>query len=231
VTPDKSLVSVIIPVFNREAFLAEAVESALGQAGASLEVIVVDDGSTDGTARVAAQFADRIRYVFQENAGPPAARNRGVSLAGGEFLAFLDSDDLWPPGRTGILVDWLNAHPATGVAMGHMKYIPVETSRSPQYAKALAETPAVLNYNLSAALIRVSAMRAVRSFDETLRYSDDWDWFVRAREQGIGIDILPDVTLINRRHRENLSNQRAVGDHYTLQMLKKSLDRRRAEKK
>lgn len=230
-TPDKSLVSVIIPVFNREAFLAEAVESALGQAGASLEVIVVDDGSTDGTARVAAQFADRIRYVFQENAGPPAARNRGVSLAGGEFLAFLDSDDLWPPGRTGILVDWLNAHPATGVAMGHMKYIPVETSRSPQYAKALAETPAVLNYNLSAALIRVSAMRAVRSFDETLRYSDDWDWFVRAREQGIGIDILPDVTLINRRHRENLSNQRAVGDHYTLQMLKKSLDRRRAEKK
>jgi glycosyltransferase involved in cell wall biosynthesis len=231
VTPDKSLVSVIIPVFNREAFLAEAVESALGQAGASLEVIVVDDGSTDGTARVAAQFADRIRYVFQENAGPPAARNRGVSLAGGEFLAFLDSDDLWPPGRTGILLDWLNAHPATGVAMGHMKYIPVETSRSPQCAKALAETPSVLNYNLSAALIRVSAMRAVRSFDETLRYSDDWDWFVRAREQGIGIDILPDVTLINRRHRENLSNQRAVGDHYTLQMLKKSLDRRRAEKK
>lgn len=230
-TPDKSLVSVIIPVFNREAFLAEAVGSALGQAGVSLEVIVVDDGSTDGTARVAAQFADRIRYVFQENAGPPAARNRGVSLAGGEFLAFLDSDDLWPPGRTGILLDWLNAHPATGVAMGHMKYIPVETSRSPQYAKALAETPSVLNYNLSAALIRVSAMRAVRSFDETLRYSDDWDWFVRAREQGIGIDILPDVTLINRRHRENLSNQRAVGDHYTLQMLKKSLDRRRAEKK
>lgn len=74
-------------------------------------------------------------------------------------------------------------------------------------------------------------MRAVRCFDETLQHADDWDWFVRAREQGIGIGILPDVTLINRRHRDNLSNQRAVGDHYTLQMLKKSLDRRRAEKK
>lgn len=230
-TPDRELVSVIIPVFNREAFLAEAVESALGQAGAPLEVIVVDDGSSDGTARVAARYADRIRYVFQENAGPPAARNRGVSLAGGNFLAFLDSDDLWPPERTGILLQWLNAHPAAGVAMGHLKYILVETSRSPQYANALAETPAVLNYNLSAALIRASAMRAVRSFDETLRHADDWDWFVRAREQGIGIDILPDVTLINRRHRDNLSNERAVGDHYTLQMLKKSLDRRRAEKK
>jgi glycosyltransferase involved in cell wall biosynthesis len=224
------LVSVVIPVYNREGFIAEAIESALGQQDAEMEILVVDDGSTDGTISAASRYGSRIRLIRQENAGPPAARNRGIADAQGEFLTFLDSDDLWPSRRTRVLLDCLQAHPEAGAAMGRMQYIPVDVSRSSGFAAACGEAEAIVNYNLSASLFRASALRAVGLFDESMRYSDDWDWFVRAREKGVRIELAPEVTLINRRHGENLSNQREIGNHYTLMMLKKSLDRRRAGK-
>jgi glycosyltransferase involved in cell wall biosynthesis len=227
----RELVSIIIPVYNREGFIAEAVESALDQLDVDKEVIVVDDGSTDGTAATLRRYLDRINYLRQKNAGPPAARNSGVVMAKGEFITFLDSDDLWPRSRTRLLLNCLNAHPVAGVAMGHLQYVPVEVSPSERYLAASQETESVLNYNLGASLFRASIMQTVGAFDETMRYSDDWDWFIRAREEGIRIELLPDVTLISRRHTENLSNQRYVGNHYTLMMLKKALDRRRADGK
>ncbi len=91
------LVSVIIPVYNYDRYLGEAIESALGQTYQHLEVIVVDDGSTDQSGEVARSFAGRgVRYCHQVHAGIGPARNRGVELAQGEFLAFLDADDRWP---------------------------------------------------------------------------------------------------------------------------------------
>jgi glycosyltransferase involved in cell wall biosynthesis len=225
------LVSVIIPVFNREGFLAEAIESALGQEGIQSEILVVDDGSTDGTPAVAQPFAGRINYLRQENAGPPAARNRGIRAANGEFLSFLDSDDLWPPRRTRLLQDCLAEHPEAGGAMGHLQYVSVDDSRSDRFADACRAAAPILNYNLSASIFRMNIFQRVGLFDETMRFSDDWDWFVRAREQGVRIEIVQEIALINRRHGENLSNQRETGNHYTLMMLKKALDRRRSEGK
>jgi glycosyltransferase involved in cell wall biosynthesis len=222
------VVSIVIPVYNRESFLAEAVESALAQEGIRPQIIVVDDGSTDGTPSVARRYAQRITYLRQENAGPPAARNRGVREAQGGFLSFLDSDDLWPPDRSRALLECLDAHPAAGGAMGHLQYIPVDVTRSGRFAAARREAEPVLNYNLSASLFRMESFRAVGPFDESMKFSDDWDWFVRAREKGMQIEILPGVTLINRRHGGNLSNRRDAGNHYTLLMLKKALDRKRS---
>jgi glycosyltransferase involved in cell wall biosynthesis len=92
-------VSVIIPTYNRAATIAEAVESALYQTHREIEVIVVDDGSTDSTLEILRGFGDRIQVVCQENAGPSAARNRGVSASTGEIIAFLDSDDIWLPDK------------------------------------------------------------------------------------------------------------------------------------
>jgi glycosyltransferase involved in cell wall biosynthesis len=91
------LISCIVPVFNGERYLGEAIDSILAQTYRPVEIIVVDDGSTDGTAAVAARYGDRIRYVRQNNGGAPTARNLGLSVAMGEFVAFLDSDDLWHP--------------------------------------------------------------------------------------------------------------------------------------
>jgi len=225
----RTLVSIIIPVYNRERFIGEAVESALDQQDIDKEVIVVDDGSTDGTTAALQRYLSRINYLRQKNGGPPAARNSGIAVAQGEYVTFLDSDDLWPRGRTRMLLDCLNAHPDAGVAMGRMRYARAEVSRFDEFLAASEKTEPIRNYNLGASLIRASVMQTVGTFDETMRYSDDWDWFVRAREKHIRIEFLPGVTLVNRRHAENLSNERDVGNHYTLMMVKKALDRRRAD--
>lgn len=92
-------VSVVIPAYDAEGFLARAVESVLGQSIPPREILVVDDGSTDGTADVARRLGERIRYLRQENAGPSGARNRGIGAAAGEWVAFLDADDWWLPRR------------------------------------------------------------------------------------------------------------------------------------
>ena len=94
-----SLISVIIPVYNGDKYLAEAIESVLDQKDFTLDVIVVDDGSTDNTAKVTEKFTSMVRYYYQENAGPGAARNKGITLALGDFISFLDADDLGPQTR------------------------------------------------------------------------------------------------------------------------------------
>jgi glycosyltransferase involved in cell wall biosynthesis len=93
----ENLISCIVPVYNSERYLGETLDSILAQTYRPLEIIVVDDGSTDGTAAVAAGYGHRVRYVRQANAGEAAARNRGLNVAEGEFVAFDDADDLWHP--------------------------------------------------------------------------------------------------------------------------------------
>ncbi len=113
------LVSVVLPAYNGEAFLAEAIESILTQDYAHLEIVFVDDGSTDGTAKIAAGFGEKLRYVYQPNSGKPAAaRNRGVQLALGDLVAFLDQDDLWLPNTLARKVSELVHDPDLDVAMG-----------------------------------------------------------------------------------------------------------------
>lgn len=91
----KPQISVIIPVYNRERYLAETIESVLAQTYRPIEIIVVDDGSTDKTADVARRLSENIRYFYQSNSGCSAARNKGIEIALGSFISFLDSDDLW----------------------------------------------------------------------------------------------------------------------------------------
>jgi glycosyltransferase involved in cell wall biosynthesis len=116
-------VSVIIPTYNRATYISRAVESVLSQSYRDFEVIVVDDGSCDNTKQVVQAYGDRIRYVFQSNAGPGAARNLGIRVSEGMYLAFLDSDDTWMPEFLGKTVEALDAHPevdvvTTGIYVG-----------------------------------------------------------------------------------------------------------------
>jgi glycosyltransferase involved in cell wall biosynthesis len=106
------VVSVIIPTFNRARFVVEAIESVLAQTFAALEVIVIDDGSTDETARVLAPYGERIRYLRTENRGISAARNTGMRAARGQYIAWLDDDDLWLPEKIAIQVEVLARYPA-----------------------------------------------------------------------------------------------------------------------
>ena len=109
------LVTVVIPTYNRADYIAETIESVLSQTYRNIEVIVIDDGSTDGTAQVVAPFIPRVSYVQQENAERGASRNHGLRLARGKYVAFLDSDDVWLPTKVADDVAYLEARPDVGL--------------------------------------------------------------------------------------------------------------------
>jgi len=183
-------VSVIIPAFNCAAYVADAVESALNQTRPPAEVIVVDDGSTDGTDVVLRGFGSRIRVVSQQNRGLPAARNAGVAVATGEWLAFLDADDLWLPeklARQGaatadprvalVYTDRFNigdrgAHPEVqGQALDLYEgdvFLPLLTSGN--------------SVTASSAMVRASVFQSLGGFMEHLRSAEDWDLWIRIAE-------------------------------------------------
>ena len=210
------LVSVVIPVFNGERFLREAVQSVLDQQYAPLEIIIVDDGSTDGTATVARSLPATVRYLHQPNQGPAAARNRGIEQAQGGLIAFADADDLWPPAKLELQLPFLINDPAVEIVMGRV-----------QLLSETGLTESAFSVNLGCAVIRKSVFDRVGLFDETMRYSEDVDWFMRARESGAAIMTIDAVTLFYRQHEQNMTRGKSTSELNVLKALKRSLDRRR----
>jgi glycosyltransferase involved in cell wall biosynthesis len=178
-------VTVIIPAYNQASYLGQAVQSALAQTHRDLEVIVVDDGSTDDTALVAQAFADtRVRYIYQENRGLSSARNAGLREASGVFISFLDSDDQFLPHKLELLLAELERHPEAGLAAGQA--IPVDQDGQPigkVFDKGLpAERAQWLLGNplhVGSVLLRREWQERVGFFDESLRSYEDWDLWLR----------------------------------------------------
>lgn len=216
------LISVIIPVYNGKQFLSEAVDSILQQNYHPLEIIIVDDGSTDGTAELQSTFGKHVRYIYQDNKGPAAARNTGIAAAGGQFIAFLDSDDMWPSNKLGTQINNLLREPDLEVILGHTKCF-----SSGNESKTKTEQDSVISVQLGSALFRKSVFEKVGIFDEKLRYSEDHDWFLRAREKEIQMLVLEEITLYHRRHKGNITDSPHALDYQLTTVLKKSLDRRR----
>ncbi|MFN7999123.1 MAG: glycosyltransferase family A protein [Bryobacteraceae bacterium] len=189
----EDLVSVVIPAWNRAAFLGEAIASALGQEGGTVEVIVVDDGSSDETAEVAERFGEPVRVLRQAHAGIGAARNRGVAAARGEWLAFLDADDVWPPGKLRLQRAALDADSTLDMVFGHAVEFNGVNEDSPP-------TPALLP---GTSLIRMASFRLVGPFREDLRVGEFIDWMARARELAVNFAVLDSVCLRRRLHETN----------------------------
>ena len=220
------LVSVVIPVFNGERFLREVVQSVLDQKYSPVEIIVVDDGSTDGTAAVARSLGETVRYLRQTNQGPAAARNRGIERAQGSLIAFADADDLWPSEKLELQLPYLINDMAIEIVMGRIQQVRLsKTVNGQTQAEEFAE-PA-FSVNLGSAVIRKSVFERVGLFDETMRYSEDVDWFMRAREAGAAIVAIDAVTLLYRQHEENMTRGKSTTELNVLKALKRSLDRRR----
>lgn len=223
----KPLVSVIIPVFNCERYIAEAIESVLAQTYRPIEIIVIDDGSTDGTANIVKSFKEDARYFYQPNSGPPVARNKGLRMAKGNVISFLDADDLWSKNKLKIQLSHLSSD-SSEIILGHEQLI--------YQIKGVNGKPDLevfpvsqFTFCLGSGVYRRSVFDKVGFFDETLFCCDDWDWFKRARELGISMVIIQEVTLFYRRHRHNLTNQKELETHYMIRMLKRSIDRRREQ--
>lgn len=228
------LISCIVPVFNGERYLGEALDSILKQTYRPLEIIVVDDGSTDTTPAVAACHGDRIRYVRQDNAGAPTARNIGLSLARGEFLAFLDSDDLWHPEKLECQMRRFEAHPELDLCVTYLQNFWIaELKNEENRFKGHRLSEPVPGYVTQTLLARRSAFHRVGPFDHTLRVGDPADWFLRAGEQGLVTEMLPDVLVNRRMHESNMSMQAGTRrmtsrmQDSMLRVVKASLDRRR----
>ncbi len=225
-TATSSLVSVIIPVYNGAQFLAEAIESVRAQTIRPLEIIVVDDGSEDDSAAVARGFAG-ARCLRQPHEGAAAARNRGAADARGEFLAFLDADDLWTPDKLQRQMALMKERPELDVVFGG-----VEQFRDPgldDKTRFKNMDVGMKGMHVGAMLIRRAAFNRVGPFRTRFSAGEFIDWWARAMENGLQSAAPPEKVLGRRLHANNLMRreQDAAGDY--LRILRASLRRRRGE--
>jgi glycosyltransferase involved in cell wall biosynthesis len=231
------LVSCIVPVHNGERYLAETLDSILAQTYEPIEVIIADDGSTDGTAAIVRGYGARLRRLYQPKGGAPAARNLGLQAARGVFVAFLDADDLWHPEKIARQVARFAARPELDVSLTYLQrfWIPELQEQAERFRDHSLSQPQP-GYVTTAMLARRALFERVGAFNAGLSVGDPMEWFVRAADQGAVIEVLPDTLLYCRLHRSNLSWEFGATARMTdamqaavLRVVKESLDRRRKE--
>jgi len=204
------VVSVIIPTYNRAHFLAEAINSVLEQTYKNYEIIVIDDGSTDGTSEIVKQFGNKIRYFYQENRGPSAARNTGIKNAIGDLVAFIDSDDVWLPEKLSLQVKLFDMNHRVGMVssaffscdsnlnvnrvikddrLTNKKYILKKL-----FIRNIFPTPTVL--------VKRECFEKVGLFNESYGFAEDWEMWVRI---GLEYDLAYVKTPLCRCRRHNSS--------------------------
>jgi len=219
----------MIGVYNGACYLGEAIESVLAQTHPAHELIVVDDGSDDGSGEVARSFAPRVTVIRQERGGMAASRNRAIAEATGDYFAFLDADDRFPPEKLERQLAVFAGEPELDVVYGH-----VTEFLSPELdAEALAllrepkhdvpwPTPNLM-------LVKRDAFFRVGLFSTTLRVGIGVDWYARAGEAGLRSAVPPVVVLERRLHAENNGIRERQFKPQYLHVLKEALDRRRGE--
>jgi glycosyltransferase involved in cell wall biosynthesis len=221
------MISCILPVYNGERFLAEALQSVLDQDFPDQEALVVDDGSTDGTTTVLEGFGSRIRVLRQEHAGVAAARNRGLEEARGTYIAFQDADDLWMPGRLRAQMERFEARPELELCVGLLQNFWMDEVAEEGEGYRGTRMAGPLPGGLQTLLVKKTVFERVGAFDARLRVAEDVDWFLRAREAGVVEEVLPRLLARRRLHLGNLTRGDLASRESLLRSMKASLDRRR----
>ncbi len=221
------LISVIVPTFNAAAFLPEAIESVGRQDYKPLEIIVVDDGSTDDTRSVAARWP-HVRYIHQHNQGPSGARNTGIQAATADILAFLDVDDLWTADHLEALLPTLLAEPELRFVWGTTRCVRIAAdSAGNRMHTALRDN--VPLFLIGATLFRRSAFVEVGTFDPALRMGEDTDWLAVARMKCTPQKQIDRNVLIYRERAGSLTDGRKNFEGLnTMAILQRSIRRHRA---
>ncbi len=219
----KPLVSVIIPVFNGEIFLEDAIKSVLNQNYDNLECIVVDDGSIDGSAAIAKKH-ERIIYLHQEHKNVATARNLGIQKASGEYLAFLDADDVWDINKLETQINYMEENPDIDYSITkHSLFLAEGLKDFPQWIRAHHSEEETIAYIPSSLVVRRYAFEIVGDFDEGYQISDDSDWFLRARDAGIKLGIVDKNLLHKRVHSQCLTSQTNVIKKELMKSIRASL--------
>lgn len=233
-------VSVVIPTFNCGQFIRRTVKSALAQTYRDLEVIVVDDGSTDGTRSILSEYGSSVRYIFQSNQGASAARNAALEKASGEFIAYLDADDLWVPDKLARQVEYLDANPGCGLV--HTDVAVIDEQDSVLYARFNQETQRavpqgtclrqlLLRSHIQTLTVveRRAAFDCAGKFDVRLPVAQDYLHWIQVALEGYEIGYLPDPLGLYRWRAGSLmaSQRRLVADFvriYQILLMERALE-------
>jgi len=220
----RPLVSVIVPVYNGAKFIAEAIKSVCMQNYEPLEIVIVDDGSTDDTSVIVRSFND-IRYIRQENHGVAAARNTGITESRGELIAFLDADDYWSHNKLNIQVGCLLRHPHIGYTLGMQRNFLESGTERPFWLREEHLLEAHTGF-LPTLLIWRQIFDKVGLFNANFRISEDVEWFSRVKDAGVPMMVVPEVVLYRRIHNANLSYQLKAGNPLLFRALRTAVHRK-----
>jgi len=218
-------VNVIIHTFNNEKFIAETVESVLRQTYNGYEIIVVDDGSEDGTRDALLPYMQEIRYHYKENGGIASAKNAGISLSNAEFIAFLDHDDLWVPDKLKIQMEHFNSNPQVGLV--YAKYTSFRNDKELRTKPEKGYSGWIFKKLLSKSFVQTSTvmvkrecLNAVGQFDESFKLADEYDMFLRVAKRFQCGFVDKELTRY-RVHDKNASRNNLLFDKENLRVFKK----------
>jgi len=220
-------ISVVIPVYNGAVYLPEAIQSVIRQTRPAAEIILVDDGSEDNSAAIARQFGPIVRCIETDHAGPAAARNQGVIHSTGDWLAFLDADDLWSPEKLEQQVAAVEAQPSLEAVLGM-----IESFISPDLdplAQRRLFLPAQLQvgYHAGTLLIRRDVFLSIGQFNPVFQSGEFADWWARATDCGLIFSVLSSVVMRRRLHGQNHTLLRSESLQDYARVARMALNRRR----
>ena len=224
-------ISVIIPVYNAEKYVAEAIQSVLNQSIDPYEIIAVDDGSTDGSAEEIEKFAPKVNLIKQENKGISGARNKGVLASNGSFIAFLDADDIWTEDHLELLLKPFEEKNNVGLVIGHVEQF-TDSDCNKKHTYVEPGKKLLPGYVAGASLIKKDLFEKIGLFNDELTLAEYIDWFSRVKDSGISTRLIKEVVLKRRIHSDNIGIRQK--DHikdYTKVLMASIRRKRQNEKK
>lgn len=228
--PEKEPISVIIPVYNAEKYVSEAIESVLNQTIKPLEIILIDDGSTDASAEKVKEYIPNVELISQENRGIGGARNTGIENSKGEIIAFLDSDDFWPEDHLQVLSSAMQEDENLSIVSGYVEQF--LNDEDEELSSRIPEGQEVMpGYVAGASLIKREVFNEVGLFDETLTLAEYIDWFSRVKDAGYSFKLIDNIVLRRRVHESNIGVQKRDKLHDYTKVLMASIKRRRESEK
>ncbi len=225
------LVSVIIPVFNAELYVREAIQSVFDQTYRPIEVICVNDGSKDGSLQVLQSLGEKITVIdSKENGGIGEARNKGVHAAKGVYLAFLDADDVWKPEKLAVQMNQLKQNPQLDIVFTKLQcFLSPELSEEVKQLRYCPASP-LAGIVAGTSLMKKDFFLKVGYFNPLLRIGEFIDWFSLAKSMGAVFDMLPDVFLLRRIHATNTGVFNRPFRKDFVKIIKESLERKQNSK-
>jgi len=221
------LVSIIVPVYNGERYLTATLDSIHAQEYRTFEIVIIDDGSVDGSAEIA-KVSGPVRYLYQRNQGVASAWNAGFAAARGELIAFLAQDDLWTPDKLDTQVEYMVSHPHIQYTVAKARYFLEPGCIIPSGLREELLEGDHVAYIVETMVARKSLFDTIGGFNTDLATSQDVEWFARVKDADVPMSVIEKVLLHRRIHDHNLTYQvHLSGNKDLLGIMRQSIERQR----